>query len=131
MPPTRRGYSDLHVALVCHKANQGIQQAQKLHGNDQVTLPGELIDLHPDLLAAAIEGVRAIRSGETQNPRQHHERWTEFLAGRGWHPGERHREAKTHPNLVPWADLPPGERDKDRVLLGIVVSLTLDAEGCP
>lgn len=124
------GYTDLHVALVCHEANKGIQQVQRFNGDEDAVTAALLVDLHPDLLAAAVESSRATRAGEIANARGRHEHWARFLAERGWRQGPRHREAKTHPMLVPWEDLPRAERDKNRVLLGIVLNMTVDAEGC-
>ena len=55
----------------------------------------------------------------------HHDAWVTFLSARGWRQGPRDDAARTHPNLAAWDDLPEEQRDKDRVFLGIVISMTL------
>lgn len=123
-------YSDLIVAMVCHDANMGMQKAQeamRLQGTGAIP-GGQFMHLHPDLLDAAIEGVRrARRVGQPLSPRDHHNEWVAFLTDRGWTHGERDPDRKRHPNLIPWEELDPEEQDKDRVFMGIV--FTLSAEG--
>ncbi len=47
-----------------------------------------------------------------------HEVWAQKRLADGWKLGrERSDAAKTHPCLVPYADLPEGEKDYDRVLV--------------
>lgn len=123
-------YDDELVAIVCHDAAVGMQKVHeimRLHGEDYV-ITGPFAVLHPDLHAAAIEGVRRVRrEGASLSPRDHHDAWVAFLLVRGWRPGPgKDPENKIHPNLVPWDELSPEQRDKDRVFIGIVVSLTLD-----
>jgi len=43
-----------------------------------------------------------------------HERWLAERKRLGWSLGSRDDEARTHPSLVPWAELPEAEREKDR-----------------
>jgi voltage-gated potassium channel Kch len=45
-----------------------------------------------------------------------HDRWMADLVADGWRhgPGPKDPVAKTHPSLVPWAELSEEERDKDR-----------------
>jgi len=124
-------YDDRYVALVCHHATVGMQTVQELmqvHGDEEVALTGPFAVLEPDLLAAAVNGVaEARRIGGWSSPREHHNRWVDFLKARGWTRGDRDPEAKTHPSLVYWDELPARDRDKARVFLGIVMSMTIDA----
>ncbi len=47
--------------------------------------------------------------------RMEHDRWCQELGREGWSYGpERDDTRKTHPALVPWTDLPEGEKDKNR-----------------
>jgi len=121
-------YSDQLVALVCHQATIGLQMVHELmllQGDDAVPA-GPFAYLHPDLREAAFEGVRRVRRvGASLSPRDHHDAWVTFLSARGWRQGPRDDAARTHPNLAAWDDLPEEQRDKDRVFLGIVISMTL------
>ena len=55
----------------------------------------------------------------------HHEAWVDAKLAAGWRPGEYDREAKTHPNLVGWEQLPAAEQDKCRLFIGYVVAFGL------
>jgi hypothetical protein len=47
-----------------------------------------------------------------------HRRWIASRAIAGWRYGDSHYEAeRTHPSLVPWAQLSESERDKDRLII--------------
>ena len=52
----------------------------------------------------------------TELARDEHDRWMADLVRDGWTfgPGPKDAVAKTHPLLVPWADLSESEREKDR-----------------
>jgi hypothetical protein len=115
-------YTDEQVAEVCHGAFSGLQSAT---GDNAPSPPW--LHLAPDLKEAAIEGVRRVRQlGASLSPRDHHQEWLEIMRDRGWRHGRRDPEARTHPDLVDWEDLPPAEQDKDRMFIAIVVALTLD-----
>lgn len=66
--------------------------------------------------------VREVLGGLT--PRELHGRWMAYKLGQGWRKGPRvdHVE-KTHPYLVPWKELTPRQRDKDRAFCAIVLCL--------
>ena len=130
MGPSRlHRYSNEIVAMVCHDATIAMQKAHelmRLEGTDAVPT-GPFMYLHPDLLAAAVDGVqRARRIGSRLSARDHHNAWVVFLAARGWRRGEKNPEEKTHPNLVDWDDMAPEQQDKDRVFMGIVISMTIE-----
>jgi hypothetical protein len=53
-----------------------------------------------------------------------HRRWTEVHRAAGWRAGPTtDRSARRHPNLVPWADLPEADKEKDRVLVRAIPGL--------
>ncbi len=55
-----------------------------------------------------------------------HEVWAQKRIADGWTLGpQRNDAAKTHPCLIPYADLPETERDYDRVLVEQVLSATI------
>ena len=116
--------------MVCHYMTVGMQvvhEQQQRYGASEVVLTGPFATLHPDLLAAAVNGVAMARRGET-SPRDHHNRWVDFLTERGWQRGPKDPAAKRHPGLVYWDDgLPVEDKDKARMFLGTVMSMTIDA----
>jgi hypothetical protein len=55
------------------------------------------------------------------SPEEAHNSWMEEYFNMGWKYGpKRDPEAKTHPDLRPFSDLPKDERDKDAVFLVMV-----------
>lgn len=123
--PRMHRYDDDQVAEVCHRALQGLQEV-----HDDTAAGYHSADwpyMHPDLREAAVNGVMAARRGETPSAQQHHKAWCGFLMAepRNWRPGPRDLAAKTHPNLVDWSELSENERDKTRLFLSTVVSLTI------
>jgi hypothetical protein len=62
-----------------------------------------------------------IESERLPTPRQAHDSWVRSYLEMGWRHGEkRDPVAKTHPDLVPFDELPPAERDKDAIFLAFV-----------
>ena len=54
-------------------------------------------------------------------PKELHEKWCEEKTRNGWRHGEEKcAEKKTHPCLVPYDDLPPHQKMKDELFLGVV-----------
>ena len=54
----------------------------------------------------------------SRSPEELHGSWMQAYLAMGWVYGEKYdREAKTHPDLVPYADLGQLERDKDAVFV--------------
>lgn len=104
------------IAHVCHEANRALQLTY-----------GEL-DVSPHFMEApewqvqsALEGVSAALEGQTSE--QLHESWCRYKIEDGWVYGEmKDAEAKTHPCLVPYAELPADQRLKDAVFRGIVTA---------
>jgi hypothetical protein len=56
----------------------------------------------------------------SQSPEEMHGSWMQAYFSMGWTHGEKYdREAKTHPDLVPYAQLGDLERDKDAVFVAL------------
>ena len=126
---TRNGhrYSELHVAIVCHDALVGLGRVHEMIRGPEDQAPGTapFMHLHPDLQAAAVNGVLLARQG-VNRPEDHHRLWSEFLESRGWRNGPRDPDNKTHPDVGrSWHDLDPLDRDKNRLYLSTVVTLTI------
>lgn len=112
----RKSYHELNdtdLARICHEAHLAL----RIGLNDSATdvhwdaLPQERRDLVAD-------EVRRIREG--QSLETVHAAWVNWMLERGWTPGERNVIARTHPNLVPYAELPVGEQAKVRQAFRIV-----------
>lgn len=70
---------------------------------------------------SAIRGVQAIKDGKVFNSKDSHDRWMEGKIAEGWTLGAvKDEAAKTHPSLVPYDQLPEGERAKDDIFVNTV-----------
>lgn len=84
---------------------------------------------------SAIAGARAIKDNPALTPKESHEAWSALKLATGWTYGiTKDTEAKTHPCLVPYEQLPPEQQTKD-TLFGAVVRGVLAHRGdipfCP
>lgn len=106
------------IARVCHEANRALQLAL---GEDN---PSPHWDDAPEWeRESAVAGVDQAIAGAT--PEQLHQSWYEFKQDHGWSYGEvKDGEAKTHPCLVPYAELPADQRLKDELFAAIVGALS-------
>jgi len=77
-------------------------------------------DWHRESVLAGVETARTVAG-----PAEQHEAWMRWHLARGWAFGPtRDETARTHPNLRPWAELPPEQQAKDRLFRGVVLALT-------
>ena len=105
------------IARVVHAANRELQIVQ---GDPRPSPPWDETSEYE--VRASIDGVQEALQGIT--PEQSHEAWCARLRAEGWHYGEvKDERAKTHPCLVPFAELPEEQRRKDAVLVAIVQAL--------
>lgn len=107
----------LDIARVCHEANRAVQLAT---GERNISPHW---DLAPDWQrASAREGVEKALAGHTAE--QLHQSWCDFKVADGWVLGpDKDDVVKTHPCLVPYADLPSDQRAKDILFRAIVSAL--------
>lgn len=67
---------------------------------------------------SALNGVRGVLAGN--GPEQSHESWLVEKADTGWKYGPvKDPEKKEHPCFVPYAALPPEQKAKDHVFVGV------------
>jgi hypothetical protein len=56
----------------------------------------------------------------SKSPEELHKSWMQAYLAMGWIYGEKYnRENKTHPDLIPYADLEQLEKDKDAVFIAL------------
>jgi TrkA-N domain/RyR domain len=66
-------------------------------------------------IVARVPGLVAFTSEEVETMAvMEHQRWYDEKVAEGWRWGERSEEDKLHPDLLPWAELQPSAREKDR-----------------
>lgn len=106
----------LQIAEVCHEANRAWQ---RING-EIVNFPWESTSqVMRDSITSGVEGVLR---GLT--PEESHERWCGTKLNEGWVYGEvKDFAAKTHPCLVPYAQLDPADRVKDTLFASIIKAL--------
>lgn len=74
---------------------------------------------------SAVDGVRSMLNGQATSPEEQHQAWCDTKLRDGWQFGPRKdAEAKTHPCLVPYNELPPEQRMKDHLFRAVVQALT-------
>lgn len=115
-------YTPEEIAQVCHEATRGLQAVL----NDPA--PAAPWFSAPEWQKqSCIEGVRKAMLGTT--PRALHEAWLDHYRAMGWVYGPRKdEEARTHPCLVPYDELPAEQRTKNELFMAIVIALTLAPE---
>lgn len=111
-----------HIARACHEANRVLQLAE-----------GEQPSPHWELApawqrAASREGVSEALARRL-TPRAQHDAWCAAKYADGWSHGPvKDGRERTHPFLVPWDELPAGQRRKDVLFCAIVAALGPDGE---
>jgi len=102
------------IAHVAHEANRAFQielgdPAPSPHWEDAPDWQRE----------SAVSGVQKALDGE--GPEQLHQSWCDYKRADGWVYGpEKNADAKTHPCLVEYADLPEDQKIKDHLFAAIV-----------
>jgi hypothetical protein len=110
------------IARVVHAANRELQIVQ---GDPRPTPPWD--EITEAMARDVTEGVLAVLGGAT--PEQSHEAWCDRHRADGWTYGEiKDAQAKTHPCLVPWDELPREQQLKDLLFGAIVRALAPEAE---
>lgn len=75
--------------------------------------------------ASTIESVEHVLNNPRAAPGAQHVQWMEQKQRDGWTFGDKKdAEAKTHPMLVPFSELPEDERAKDAIIIAVVQALS-------
>lgn len=113
------------IAQVCHAANRAYQM---LHAAPDPSGPWE--DTSQETRAAVVHGVKRVLAGDS--PEQIHAEWVRYKRAHGWTWGPRKSSTRrTHPCMVPYADLMKHEQAKDVMFHGIVHALKDALEPLP
>lgn len=108
------------VARACHEANR----AYCIYLEDGSQLPWEqagraVWESMYDGVEFAVKEFR--RTGIWPEPSESHENWLRHKLAAGWtYAPEKNVEAKQHPCMVPYDELPLAQRAKDHVFISIV-----------
>lgn len=106
------------IAKVAHEANRAWCQA---HG-DHSQPPWEAAPAWQ--VESAIDGVQFVLLNPGAPDSASHDNWSAHKRAEGWTYGPvKDPEARTHPCLVPFEDLPPEQQAKDRLFRAVVLAL--------
>ena len=103
------------IARVCHEANRMVQ---RVIGEPMSPVWDEL----PEWMRERnISWVEKICKGMMFSPAESHDSWVREMESLGWKHGPmKDEDMKEHPCLVPYEQLPQGQRMKDQVFWEIV-----------
>lgn len=113
--------TDEQIARVTHEANRALCAAQ---GDFSQPAWDDAPEWQRE---SAIAGVRMARENPFAHPIDFHASWSEQKIADGWrHGAVKDAEAKTHPCLVSYEDLPEEQRRKDHLFSGVARALLKD-----
>lgn len=106
------------IAVICHEANRALCERQGDTSQVQWHLAPEWQK------QSARDGVAGILEGRIEGPLDAHASWMAQKLREGWTFGPvKDPEKRTHPCLVPYAELPASQRVKDRVFFALVTAI--------
>lgn len=106
------------IAQVAHEVNRGYCLSL---GDDSQPAWSEAPQWQRD---SALAGVRAHLDSPELTPGESHARWMAHKESDGWVYGiEKDPEAKTHPCMIAYEDLPQEQRSKDYIFKAVVEAL--------
>lgn len=104
------------IAKVCHEANRVLTGLLK---DVPVQAPWE--ECGEDMQKSATKGVQFALDNPAATPEQQHQAWFDERVSQGWTKGAvKDTTLKTHPSLIPYAELSEGVRSKDAIFRAIV-----------
>lgn len=113
------------IAQVAHEANRALQAIQRQNGNTSIEVSPSWFLAPASQRNSAIDGVTFHQENPDVTPEQSHENWCDFKAREGWTYGPvKDEDAKTHPCLVAYGDLPEDQQIKDSLFAAIVEALS-------
>ncbi len=119
--PTERVFTDEQIAEVVYTANEAIR---RFNGQESRGLWADApVEVREGLISAVgkMSSWQRLQTGFL-DCRDVHNAWSYAKLSAGWKYGPvEDAEAKTHPNMVPYDDLPESEKVKDMLFLGIAL----------
>ena len=108
----------IDIAIICHEANRALCIT---HGDFSQLSYGEAPQWQ---IYSAINGVEHALKHPDATPEDSHNNWMAGKIADGWVYGEvKDPDAKTHPCMLPYSELPEFQRKKDALFLAIVRAL--------
>jgi hypothetical protein len=123
----RRGtsrYTVEEIAEYCHDQTIALQRLQERNGTPDVAPAEPWASWPEEYKHITIDGVRRVQAGTTH--RKHQADWVAAMEAIGWTRGPKDRTAKTHPDLIQYDDMNQFQRDKVRMFIVAVITLTLE-----
>lgn len=106
------------MAMLCHKANKILCES---HGDNSQK---DWYEAEEWQRQSALDGVQYRLDNPNAEPSAQHNAWMEAKKADGWVYGEvKDAEAKTHPCMVPYEQLPLFQQKKDELFIAIVDAL--------
>lgn len=105
------------IAKVCHEVNRGLCLAM---GDDSHVSWEAAPEWQRE---SSMAGVEMHLANLDATPAESHEAWMLQKAEDGWVLGEKDEDAKTHPLMVPYHDLPAEQRAKDYAFKAVVAAM--------
>lgn len=106
------------IAMICYEANRVLCVSQEDRSQPL------WVDTSREKVESVIGGVKFVIDNPEATPEDQHNAWLKSKESEGWRYGEvKDSEEKTHPCMLPYADLPIEQRMKDNLFQGIVRSL--------
>ena len=107
------------IAEVCHEANRALQHIFW----DPNPAPS-WNETSIEIQQSVINGVSRVLENPLIGPADIHDEWVIYKKDQGYVYGPaKNEELRTHPNMVPWDQLPPEQRIKDRLFIAICRAL--------
>ena len=107
------------IVEACARASHEANRAYCLAMGDTSLLPWE--ESPSWQRESVIDGVKKALSDPLLTSAQSHENWLAYKRREAWVYGPvKVAERKTHPCLLPYDELPPAQRAKDAIFLGVV-----------
>jgi hypothetical protein len=109
---------DIEIAQVAHQVNKAY--CESLGDFFQV----DWAQAPDNIKGSAVNGVNYLLDNPKATPENSHENWLKFKRNDGWVYGPvKDSVAKTHPCMVPYAELPTAQKAKDAIYHAIVRTL--------
>lgn len=110
------------IAEACHEVNRVVQRVQIEQGVEGIAVAPPWGLVGPEMQTSVIQGVEGVLAG--RSPAQSHEAWCDYKRAHGWTYGAvKDEDAKTHPCLVPFDQLPEDQKLKDYVFRDVALAL--------